>query len=153
MTDKTRNILDAEALAKTKPGVRIINCARGGLVDEAALAEAIKSGHVAGAGFDVFETEPATEQPAVRSAQRRLHPAPGRLDHGSAGKRGAAGGRADVGLPDPGAVSNAINMPSITAEEAPILKPFIRLADVLGSFAGQVTESPIKEIEILYDGE
>src|SRR5262249_4121742 len=58
LTDKTRNILDAEAIAKAKPGVRIINCARGGLVDEAALAEAIKSGHVAGAGFDVFEVEP-----------------------------------------------------------------------------------------------
>jgi D-3-phosphoglycerate dehydrogenase len=63
LTDKTANILSAENLAKTKKGVRIINCARGGLVDEAALAEAIKSGHVAGAGFDVFETEPATENP------------------------------------------------------------------------------------------
>ena len=63
MTDKTRGILSKEALAKTKPGVRIINCARGGLVDEAALAEAIKSGHVAGAGFDVFEVEPAKESP------------------------------------------------------------------------------------------
>jgi D-3-phosphoglycerate dehydrogenase len=101
MTDKTRGILGAEALAKTKPGVRIINCARGGLVDEAALAEAIKSGHVAGAGFDVFETEPATESPLFGLAQRRLHPASGGLDHGSAGKRGAAGGRADVGLPGP----------------------------------------------------
>ncbi|MEJ2018791.1 MAG: phosphoglycerate dehydrogenase, partial [Maritimibacter sp.] len=63
LTDKTRNILSAEAIAKTKKGVRIINCARGGLVDEAALADAIKSGHVAGAGFDVFAVEPATDSP------------------------------------------------------------------------------------------
>jgi D-3-phosphoglycerate dehydrogenase len=63
LTDKTRNILSAENLAKTKKGVRIINCARGGLVDEAALAEALKSGHVAGAAFDVFAEEPATENP------------------------------------------------------------------------------------------
>ena len=63
LTDATRNILSREALAKTKKGVRIINCARGGLLDEAALADAIKSGHVAGAALDVFETEPATDSP------------------------------------------------------------------------------------------
>lgn len=63
LTDKTRNILAAEAIAKLKPGVRIVNCARGGLVDEAALAEALKTGHVAGAAFDVFAVEPATESP------------------------------------------------------------------------------------------
>lgn len=63
LIDATRNILNAETLAKTKKGVRIINCARGGLVDEVALAEALKSGHVAGAALDVFETEPATDSP------------------------------------------------------------------------------------------
>jgi D-3-phosphoglycerate dehydrogenase len=101
MTDKTRGILNAEAIARTKPGVRIINCARGGLVDEAALAEAIRSGHVAGAGFDVFETEPATESPLFGLENVVCTPHLGRLHHGSAGERGAAGGRADVGLPDP----------------------------------------------------
>jgi len=87
LTDKTRNILSAEAIAKTKKGVRIINCARGGLVDEAALAEAIKSGRT------------RDKQPAVRAAQRRLHAAPRRFDHRGAGERGAAGGRADLRLP------------------------------------------------------
>jgi phosphoglycerate dehydrogenase-like enzyme len=82
-----------------KPGVRIVNCARGGLVDEAALAEALKSGHVAGAAFDVFETEPATENPLFNLPNVVVHAASRRLDHGGAGKRGAAGGRADVGLP------------------------------------------------------
>ena len=152
MTDKTRHIIDAKALAKTKKGVRIINCARGGLVVEADLAAAIKSGHVAGAGFDVFETEPATESV--------LFGLPGVVctPHLGASTTEA---QENVALQVAeqmsdylvrGAVSNAINMPSITAEEAPRLKPFIRLADVLGSFVGQVTESAIKEVEILYDG-
>jgi phosphoglycerate dehydrogenase-like enzyme len=102
MTEKTKNILSAENIAKTKKGVRIVNCARGGLVDEAALRAALDSGHVAGAAFDVFVEEPATEQPALRPSQRGLHAASGRRHHGGAGERGAAGGRADVGLPAPG---------------------------------------------------
>ena len=152
MTDKTRGILNAEALAKTKKGVRIINCARGGLVDEAALAEAIKSGHVAGAGFDVFEVEPATESPLFGLPNVVCTP---HLGASTTEAQENVALQVAEQMSDylvRGAVSNAINMPSITAEEAPILKPFIRLADVLGSFAGQVTESPIKEIEILYDG-
>ncbi len=152
MTDKTRGILGKEAIAKTKPGVRIINCARGGLVDEAALAEAIKSGHVAGAGFDVFEVEPATESPLFGLPNVVCTP---HLGASTTEAQENVALQVAEQMSDyliKGAVSNAINMPSITAEEAPILKPFIRLADVLGSFAGQVTESPIKEIEILYDG-
>jgi len=152
MTEKTRNIIDAAALKKTKKGVRIINCARGGLVVEADLAEAIKSGHVAGAGFDVFEVEPATESP--------LFGLPGVVCTPHLGAS-TAEAQENVALQVAeqmsdylvrGAVSNAINMPSISADEAPRLKPFIRLADVLGTFVGQVTESAIKEVEILYDG-
>ncbi|MDK1388414.1 phosphoglycerate dehydrogenase [Sinorhizobium sp. 8-89] len=152
LTDKTRNIIDAQAIAKMKPGVRIVNCARGGLVVESALAEALKSGHVAGAGFDVFEVEPATESPLFGLPNVVCTP------HLGASTTEA---QENVALQIAeqmsdylvnGAVSNAINMPSITAEEAPILKPFIRLSDVLGAFVGQVTESAIKEIEILYDG-
>lgn len=152
MTDKTRGIINKDALARTKKGVRIINCARGGLVDEAALAEAIKSGHVAGAGFDVFEVEPATESPLFGLPNVVCTP---HLGASTTEAQENVALQVAEQMSDylmKGAVSNAINMPSITAEEAPILKPFIRLADVLGSFAGQVTESPIKEIEILYDG-
>ncbi len=152
MTDKTRGILDAENLAKTKPGVRIINCARGGLVDEAALAEAIKSGHVAGAGFDVFEVEPAKESPLFGLPNVVCTP---HLGASTTEAQENVALQVAEQMSDylvKGAVSNAINMPSITAEEAPILKPFIRLADVLGAFVGQVTEEPIKEIEILFDG-
>ncbi|MGG7537295.1 phosphoglycerate dehydrogenase [Rhizobium sp. 12,4] len=152
MTDKTRGILNKEALAKTKPGVRIINCARGGLVDEAALAEAIKSGHVAGAAFDVFEVEPAKESPLFGLPNVVCTP---HLGASTTEAQENVALQVAEQMSDylvNGAVSNAINMPSITAEEAPILKPFIRLADVLGAFVGQVTEEPIKEIEILYDG-
>ena len=152
MTDKTRGILGAENLAKTKPGVRIINCARGGLVDEAALADAIKSGHVAGAGFDVFEVEPATESPLFGLPNVVCTP---HLGASTTEAQENVALQVAEQMSDylvKGAVSNAINMPSITADEAPRLKPFIKLADVLGSFVGQVQESATKEIEILYDG-
>jgi D-3-phosphoglycerate dehydrogenase / 2-oxoglutarate reductase len=120
-----------------KEGVRIVNCARGGLIVEEALIAALKSGKVAGAA-STCSTEPATEKSAVRHAERRLHAASGRLDIRGAGECRAPGRRADVGLSDRGAVSNAINMPSITAEEAPRLKPFIKLAEVLGTFVGRL---------------
>jgi D-3-phosphoglycerate dehydrogenase len=152
MTDKTRGILGAENLAKTKPGVRIINCARGGLVDEKALADAIKSGHVAGAAFDVFEVEPATESPLFGLPNVVCTP---HLGASTTEAQENVALQVAEQMSDylvKGAVSNAINMPSITADEAPRLKPFIRLADVLGSFVGQVQESATKEIEILYDG-
>ncbi|MEM1378833.1 MAG: NAD(P)-dependent oxidoreductase, partial [Pseudomonadota bacterium] len=152
LTDKTRNIIDAEALAKMKDGVRIVNCARGGLIVEEALAEALKAGKVAGAGIDVFETEPATENPLFDLPNVVCTPHLG-ASTSEAQENVAlqvAEQMSDYLLK--GAVSNAINMPSITAEEAPVLKPFVKLADVLGAFAGQVTESPIKEVEILYDG-
>jgi len=152
LTDKTRNIIDADALAKIKPGVRIINCARGGLVDEAALAAAIKSGHVAGAAFDVFEVEPAKESPLFGLPNVVCTP---HLGASTTEAQENVALQVAEQMSDylvKGAVSNAINMPSITAEEAPLLKPFIKLADVLGAFVGQVTDEPIKEIEILYDG-
>ena len=152
LTDKTRNILDANALNKTKKGVRIINCARGGLVDEVALRAALDSGHVAGAAFDVFVTEPATENPLFG------HPNVVCTPHLGAATSEAqenvalqvAEQMSDYLLR--GAISNAVNFPSITAEEAPKLKPFIALADKLGSFAGQLTESGISKVQIAYEG-
>jgi len=152
LTDKTRNIIDAKALTKMKDGVRIINCARGGLVVEADLADAIKSGKVAGAGFDVFEVEPAKESPLFGLPNVVCTP---HLGASTTEAQENVALQVAEQMSDylvKGAVSNAINMPSITAEEAPLLKPFIRLADCLGSFVGQATESPIKEIEILFDG-
>ena len=152
LTDKTRNIIDAAAIAKMKNGVRIINCARGGLVVEADLIAALKSGKVAGAGIDVFEVEPA-EQNALFGMENVVatpHLGASTTEAQENVALQVAEQMADYLIK--GAVSNAINMPSITAEEAPRLKPFVKLAEVLGAFVGQVTEDPIKEVEILFDG-
>jgi D-3-phosphoglycerate dehydrogenase len=152
LTEKTRNIVDAAAIAKMKDGVRIINCARGGLVVEADLIAALKSGKVAGAGIDVFEVEPATENAlfGMENVVCTPHLGASTTEAQENVALQIAEQMADYLVK--GAVSNAINMPSITAEEAPRLKPFVKLAEVLGAFVGQVTEDPIKEVEILFDG-
>ncbi len=152
LTDKTRNIIDDAAIAKMKKGVRIINCARGGLVDEAAIAKALKSGQVAGAAFDVFATEPATDSPLFHLPNVVCTPHVG-ASTSEAQENVAlqvAEQMSDYLLR--GAITNAINFPSISAEEAPRLKPFVALAEKLGSFAGQLTENPIKEVQITYEG-
>lgn len=152
LTDRTRNILSAEALAKTKKGVRIINAARGGLVDEAALAAGLTSGHVAGAALDVFETEPATASPLFGLPNVVVTPHLG-ASTTEAQENVAlqvAEQMADYLLT--GAVANALNMPSVTAEEAAVMGPWIRLAGHLGGFVGQMTDEPIKAVNILYDG-
>ena len=152
LTDKTKNIVDAAAMQKMKKGVRIVNCARGGLVDEAALAEALKSGQVAGAAFDVFVEEPATQSPLFSLPNVVCTPHLGAAT--SEAQENVALQVAEQ-MSDyllRGAISNAVNFPSISAEEAPKLKPFVALADKLGSFAGQLTENAIKEIQITYEG-
>jgi D-3-phosphoglycerate dehydrogenase len=153
LTDKTRNILGAEALAATRKGVRIINCARGGLVDEKALRAALDSGHVAGAAFDVFSEEPATANALFG------HPNVVCTPHLGAATSEAqenvalqiAEQMSDYLLR--GAIANAVNFPPITAEEAPRLRPFIALAEKLGSFAGQLTETGISKVQVACDGE
>jgi D-3-phosphoglycerate dehydrogenase / 2-oxoglutarate reductase len=152
LTDKTKNIVDAAAMQEMKKGVRIVNCARGGLVDEAALAEALKSGQVAGAAFDVFVEEPATQSPLFSLPNVVCTPHLGAAT--SEAQENVALQVAEQ-MSDyllRGAISNAVNFPSISAEEAPKLKPFVALADKLGSFAGQLTENAIKEIQITYEG-
>jgi len=151
-TDQTANILSAEAIAKMKKGVRIINCARGGLVDEAALAEALKSGHVAGAAFDVFKTEPAVENPLFNLPNVVCTPHLGAATTEAQENVAlqVAEQMSDYLLT--GAVTNALNMPSVTAEEAKVMGPWVKLAAHLGAFIGQMTDEPIKAINILYDG-
>ncbi|MBC8036197.1 MAG: phosphoglycerate dehydrogenase [Rhizobiales bacterium] len=153
LTERTRNIIDAAALAKCRKGVRIINCARGGLVVEDALYDALTAGHVAGAALDVFDVEPATSHKLFDLENVVATP-----------HLGASTGEAQENVAAQvaeqmsayllhGAVSNALNMPSITADEAPRLKPFIAVAEKLGSFAGQLTDQPITGIVIEYAGE
>ncbi|HWW65638.1 MAG TPA: phosphoglycerate dehydrogenase [Sphingomonadaceae bacterium] len=152
LTDATRNILSREALAKTKPGVRIINCARGGLIDEEALKEALDSGHVAGAALDVFVKEPAKESP--------LFGTPGFI---STPHLGASTSEAQVNVAIQvaeqmsdyllnGGVTNALNMPSLSAEEAPKLKPYMALAERLGTLVGQLESDAIKAVAIEVEG-
>jgi D-3-phosphoglycerate dehydrogenase len=151
-TPETKNIISAEAIAKMKKGVRIINCARGGLVDEAALKAALDSGQVAGAAVDVFSEEPAKTN--ILFGHEKVVATP----HLGASTEEAqenvalqvAEQIADYLLT--GAIVNALNMPSISADEAQHVRPWIALADKLGAFAGQLTETSIEAVEILYEG-
>jgi D-3-phosphoglycerate dehydrogenase len=152
LTDKTRNIVNAESLKLMKKSVRLINCARGGLVDEAALFEALSAGRIAGAALDVFVTEPATDSPLFALPNVVCTP------HLGASTTEA---QENVALQIAeqmseylirGAISNAVNFPSISAEEAPKLKPFVALAEKLGSFAGQLTETGIQQVQVSYEG-
>jgi D-3-phosphoglycerate dehydrogenase len=156
LTDATRNILSREALAKTKKGVRIINCARGGLLDEEALADAIKSGHVAGAALDVFETEPATDSPLFGLENVVCTP---HLGAATAEAQENVALQVAEQMSDfllTGAISNAINMASVSAEDAPRLKPYLELCRLLGAFAGQLTqarEGMLRKVSIEYEGQ
>lgn len=153
LTEKTRNIINAEALAKCKKGVRIINCARGGLIDEKALKEALENGQVGGVALDVFEEEPAKENPLFGMENVICTP---HLGASTAEAQENVALQVAEQMADflmTGAVNNAINMPSISAEDAPRLRPYVALAEQLGMFAGQLTESAIEGVEIEYVGE
>jgi D-3-phosphoglycerate dehydrogenase len=152
LVDGTRNILGEKNLAKTKKGVRIVNCARGGLIDEAALKVAIESGHVAGAALDVYAQEPAKENALFGMEQVVCTPHLGAST--SEAQENVAIQVAEQ-LSDylmKGTVTNALNIPSVSAEEAVKLKPYITLGEQLGSFAGQISESGLKKVEISYEG-
>jgi D-3-phosphoglycerate dehydrogenase / 2-oxoglutarate reductase len=152
LTAQTKSILSAKNLAKTKKGVRIINCARGGLIDEIALRALLDRGHVAGAALDVFATEPATENSLFGHPNVVCTPHLGASTNEAQEKVALqiAEQMSDYLLR--GAIANAVNFPSITAEEAPKLKPFIALASHLGSFAGQIVDCGIEKIAITYEG-
>ena len=152
LTDQTREILGREALARTKKGVRIVNCARGGLIDEAALKDGLESGHVAGAALDVFSVEPATASPlfGIRGLICTPH-------------LGASTTEAQVNVAIQiaeqmsdylllGGITNAVNVPSLSAEEAPQLKPYMGLAEKLGLLIGQIAGTEIRSIDVEVEG-
>ena len=151
-TEKTKNLISNPEISSMKQGAKLINCARGGLVDEEAVANAIISGHLGGAAFDVFSEEPASNSPLFGLKNVVCTP------HLGASTREA---QENVALQvaeqmsnflTRGAVTNALNAPSLTAEEVPILAPWIKVSEALGSFVGQVTEDAIKELEIEFVG-
>ena len=156
LTDSTRNILSRKALAACKRGVRIVNCARGGLIDEVALADALASGQVAGAALDVFETEPATSSPlfALDNVVCTPHLGAATSEAQENVALQVAEQMSDLLLT--GAVSNAINMASVSAEDAPRLKPYMQLCRLLGLFAGQLTqagEGVLRNVTVEYEGQ
>jgi D-3-phosphoglycerate dehydrogenase len=153
LTEMTKDIINAASIAKMKDGVRIINCARGGLLVEEDVAAAIKSGKVAGAGVDVFVTEPAEASPLFGLPNVVCTPHLGASTTEAQENVAIQVAEQMADYLVKGAVSNALNMPSITAEEAPRLTPFVRLAEQLGSFAGQLTEAGLKGIRLEYSGE
>ena len=152
LTETTRNIVNKNTLKMCKKGVRIINCARGGLVGEADLKAAIESGQVAGAALDVFEEEPAKKNVLFGLPQVVCTP---HLGASTAEAQENVAVQVAEQMSDyltSGAVSNALNIPSMSAEDAAKLRPYLLLADQLGSFAGQLTETGLKEIRIEYEG-
>ena len=152
LTDGTRNLLNKETIAKCKDGVRIINCARGGIVNEEDLADALDSGKVAGAALDVFVEEPARENPLFSRDNVVCTP---HLGASTAEAQENVAIQVAEQISDyllTGAVTNALNMPSISAEDAPRLMPYMKLACLLGSFAGQLTETGIKAVTIEFEG-
>ena len=153
LTDKTRNFLSAEALAKTRKGVMIVNCARGGLVDEAALRAGLDSGHIGAAGFDVFTQEPAKENVLFGAPNFVATPHLGASTNEAQENVALQVAEQISDYLLTGAVTNALNSPSVTAEEAPRLKPFIALAEKLGAFAGQMVDFGINAIDIAYEGD
>jgi D-3-phosphoglycerate dehydrogenase / 2-oxoglutarate reductase len=153
LTDKTRNILSAEAISKTRKGVIIVNAARGGLVDETALRVALENGQVAAAGFDVFITEPAKENVLFGAPNFVATPHLGASTNEAQENVALQVAEQMSDFLLSGAVTNALNMASITAEEAPRLKPFSALIEKLGSFAGQVADDGLEAVEIEYEGE
>ncbi|MEE8438001.1 MAG: NAD(P)-dependent oxidoreductase, partial [Micropepsaceae bacterium] len=152
LTNETRNIISADSIAKMKKGARLINCARGGLVDEVAVKAALESGQLAGAAFDVFSEEPAKSNPLFGNDKVVATPHLGAST--SEAQENVALQVAEQ-ISDyllTGGVTNALNMPSISAEEAQKVRPWIALAERLGAFAGQLTETSIGSVEILYEG-
>jgi D-3-phosphoglycerate dehydrogenase len=152
MTAETRNILSADAIARTKKGVRIINCARGGLIDEHALKAALDNGHVAGAALDVFEVEPAKENILFGNEKVVATPHLGASTNEAQENVALQVAEQISDYLLTGAITNALNMPSISASEAQKVRPWLTLAEKLGSFAGQLTGTSLTGVDIIYEG-
>ena len=152
LTDQTKNILSRERLMKAKKGVRIINCARGGLVDELAVRDLLISGHIAGAGFDVFVDEPAKDNVLFGAPNLVCTPHLGAATLEAQENVALQVAEQMSDYLNTGAVVNSLNMPNVSAEDAPRLAPYLKLAENLGSFAGQLTETGIKAISVEYEG-
>ncbi len=152
LTDETRYILNRDTLAKTKPGVRIVNCARGGLIDEQALGEFLSSGHVAGAALDVFEKEPPAGSPLLGMPNAVFTPHLGASSQQAQENVSVEIASQILDYLQRGLIRNAINFPSISMKDYERIKPYLRLAERLGRLQGQLC-SPVLKLQITYAGQ
>ena len=153
LTPETKNLIDAEAIKKMKPQAIVINCARGGLIDEEALKSALDTNKLGGAALDVFEQEPPTKSPLLNHPKVVATPHLGASTEEA--QRDVAGEVAEQ-IRDyllHGEVRNAVNMPSLSAEAYAQVKPYLDLAERLGSLAGQITGGSFQRLEIVFRGE
>ena len=154
LTDTTRNMINAEAFKKMKGGVLIVNCARGGIINEADLAEAIKSNKVRGAALDVFEKEPVdADNPLLSLPQVICSPHLGASTDEAQENVAIQVAEQIAEYLTKSIVKNALNIPSVSSDELPKLQPYLGLAEKLGSTLGQLSESGMKKVVIEYSGE
>lgn len=154
LTDETKYMIDRKAFEKMKDGVRIINCARGGIIKESDLVEAIESGKVAGAALDVFETEPLPpDSPLIKNDKITLTPHLGASTVEAQVNVAVAIAKQIVDYLLTGNIVNAVNMPSVSPEVYKLIKPYINLGEKLGALASQVISAPVEAIGIEYSGE
>ena len=152
LTPQTTGMINAESLKKMKKGIRLVNCARGELVDEAALVEALKAGHVAGAALDVFVHEPLKDSPLSTLPNVILTPHIGGSTHEAQEAVGVQIAQQVKEYLKHGVIQNAVNVPSVSHEEYLVLQPFTVLAERLGAFLAQTSEGTIEEISVRYSG-
>jgi len=153
LTTETRHIINAERLAKTKRGVRVINCARGGLIDESALADAISNGHVAGAALDVFETEPLpADSPLRKMSKLVLTPHLGASTAEAQESVGIEIAQSIRAALLEGTIRNAVNMPTLDAKTLALVGPHLRFGEKLGHFLSQLAPRRVDSLNINYSG-
>jgi len=153
LTDETRNLIDKNAFAKMKDGVILINCARGGIINEKDLYEAIKGGKVAGAALDVFEKEPAIGNPLLELEEIISTPHLGASTAEAQENVAIAIAQQIVDYLILGEARNAVNMPMVSPDILPFMRPYLKLGEKLGSFIGQISNYAIEEVLIEYHGE
>ena len=153
LTKTTKEIINSSSIKKMKDGVKIINCARGGLVNEKDLAKALESGKVSGAAFDVFTEEPAKNNVLFGLENMVVTPHLGASTEEAQENVAIQVAEQMSNYLSNGAITNALNIPSISAEDAPKLKPYIKLCEQIGKLAGQITETSIKNIKIEFGGQ
>ncbi len=153
LNDQTKNIINSKAIKQTKEGVRIINCARGGLLVEEDIKKYLLNNHIAGVALDVYESEPAKDN--ILFGMDRVVCTP-HLGASTVEAQENVAIQIAEQISDyllNGTVTNALNIPSVSAEDSPRLKPYMNLAEQLGSFLGQITRTSIKNISISYSGQ